>query len=106
MPRLLLKGCSALVAAGLLLQPLAFSAARAADRSRPVVTGQPDPNQDTAPYYSDPAADPRLSNEEVIELLRRRVKYVFVLFQENRSFDHHLGALGFDGGYPSAKGID
>ena len=93
MSRLLLKGCSALVAASLLLQPFALSSARAADRPRPVVTGQPDFNQDTAPFYSDPAAEPRLSNEETIELLRRRVRYVFVLFQENRSFDHYFGTF-------------
>ncbi len=93
MPRLLLKGCSALVAAGLLLQPFAWSAARAADRQRPIVTGQPDPNQDVAPFYSDPAAETRPSNEELIELLRKRVKYVFVLFQENRSFDHYFGTF-------------
>ena len=92
MPRLLLKGCSALVAAGLLVPP-AFSAARAAERARPVVTGQPDPRGDVAPFYSDPAAEPRLSNEELTELLRRRVKYVFVLFQENRSFDHYFGTF-------------
>ncbi len=93
MPRLLLKGCSASLAAGLLLQPFAFSAARAADRARPVVTGQPDPVGEVAPFYSDPAAEPRVSNEELIELLRRRVKYVFVLFQENRSFDHYFGTF-------------
>ena len=93
MPRLLLKGCSALVAAGLLLQPFAWSAARAADRPRPIVTGQPDPNGDVAPFYSDPAAEARPSNEELVELLRKRVKYVFVLFQENRSFDHYFGTF-------------
>ncbi len=93
MPRLLLKGCSALAAAGLLLQPFAWSAARAADRPRPIVTGQPEPNGDVAPFYSDPAAEQRPSNEELIELLRKRVKYVFVLFQENRSFDHYFGTF-------------
>ncbi len=34
-----------------------------------------------------------------IALLRQKVKYVFVLFQENRSFDHYFGT------YPGANGI-
>lgn len=98
MPRLLLQNCSALVAASLLFQPFAVRAARAADAPRPLVTGQPDPNDDVAPHYSDPAAGPQLSDREMIELLRRRVKYVFVLFQENRSFDHYFGTFrGADG---------
>jgi len=93
MPRSFLKGCSALVAASLLVQPFLVSAARAANPLRAIVTGQPDPNQDVAPFYSDPAADLRLPNEELVELLRRRVRYVFVLFQENRSFDHYFGTF-------------
>jgi len=90
MQRLLLNGCSTLVAAGLILQPLVVSTARAATG---IVTGQPDPNAEVAPYYSDPAADPQLSDAQLIDLLRRRVKYVFVLFQENRSFDHYFGTF-------------
>lgn len=88
MKRLLLQGCSALAAAGLVLQPaLAVAAAP------PVVTGQPAPNPDVAAYYNDPAADPALTDAQVISLLRHRVRYVFVLFQENRSFDHYFGAF-------------
>jgi len=93
MSRLLLKACSALVASGLILQPIVISTTRAANGPRSIVTAQPDPHFEAAPYYSDPAAEPRLSNEELIELLRRRVKYVFVLFQENRSFDHYFGTF-------------
>ena len=90
MKRLLLQGCSALVAAGLVLQPALAVAATAAS---PVVTGQPAPNSDVAAYYNDPAADPALTDAQVISLLRHRVKYVFVLFQENRSFDHYFGTF-------------
>ncbi len=87
MKRLLLQGCSALVAAGLVLQPALAVAAS------PVVTGQPAPNSDVAAYYNDPAADPALTDAQLISLLRHRVKYVFVLFQENRSFDHYFGTF-------------
>ncbi len=89
MKRLLLQGCSALVAAGLVLQPVLAVAAS----TTPVVTGQPAPNADVAPYYNDPTLDPALTNAQLISLLRHRVKYVFVLFQENESFDHYFGTL-------------
>ncbi len=96
MHRWLLKGCSAIVSTGLVLQPLVISTAHAADIDPSLMSGavgQPNPNSDVLPHYSDPAIDPRLSNEELIELVRHRVKYVFVLFQENRSFDHYFGTF-------------
>ncbi len=45
--------------------------------------------------------DPKkaLSHEEKLALLRQEVKYVFVLFQENRSFDFYFGS------YPGADGL-
>jgi phospholipase C len=47
--------------------------------------------------YSD--RDDRRSLEEKIELLRGKVKYVFVIFHENESFDHYFGT------YPGANGL-
>jgi phospholipase C len=41
----------------------------------------------------------RLSLQEKIELLRQKVKYVFVIFHENESFDHYFGT------YPGANGL-
>ena len=40
-----------------------------------------------------------LSLQEKIDLLRKKVKYVFVIFHENESFDHFFGA------YPGANGL-
>jgi len=40
-----------------------------------------------------------LSQLEKIELLRHKVKYVFVIFHENESFDHYFGT------YPGANGL-
>ena len=40
-----------------------------------------------------------LSLREKIELLRKKVKYVFVIFHENESFDHFFGT------YPGANGL-
>ncbi len=42
---------------------------------------------------------PRLSHAAKLALLRRHIKYVFVLFQENRSFDFYFGS------YPGADGL-
>jgi len=42
---------------------------------------------------------PYLSHDQKLELLRKRIKYVFVLFQENRSFDFYFGT------YPGARGL-
>ncbi|HUO74219.1 MAG TPA: alkaline phosphatase family protein [Solirubrobacteraceae bacterium] len=47
----------------------------------------------------EPGRQHSLRLHEKIELLRRKVKYVFVLFQENRSFDHYFGT------YPGANGL-
>src|SRR5208337_905384 len=42
---------------------------------------------------------PYLSHDQKLELLRKHIKYVFVLFQENRSFDFYFGT------YPGARGL-
>ena len=74
------------------------SPAIAADR--PIVTAQP-PSQDVevARYVVDPAKEPALSKEDLVKLLRQHVKYVFVLFNENESFDHEYGT------FPGANGL-
>ena len=60
-----------------------------------------------APYFvSD--QDPRWSSAEWskddIEALRKKVKYVFVIFNENRSFDHEYGTFpGVNGLYSDGK---
>ncbi len=48
-------------------------------------------------------AEPNLSTADKILLLRKKVKYVFVLFQENRAFDHYFGTFpGATGLFPAA----
>jgi len=42
---------------------------------------------------------PALTHDQKLELLRKKIKYVFVLFQENRSFDFYFGT------YPGANGL-
>ena len=50
-------------------------------------------------YQIAPAREPHLSPQQVTQLLRKKIKYVFVLYQENRSFDSYFGS------YPGADGI-
>lgn len=40
-----------------------------------------------------------LTNQQMIDLVKKRIKYVFVLYQENRSFDSYFGT------FPGAKGL-
>jgi phospholipase C len=102
MTRRILKACTAWVAAAALMQPVLASAAVVStgggspppsSGTLPLVTAQPAPNADVAPFFHDPASDPQLTDKQIINLLRHRVKYVFVLFQENRSFDHYFGSF-------------
>ncbi|HEX4767105.1 MAG TPA: alkaline phosphatase family protein [Lichenihabitans sp.] len=60
---------------------------------------QPDPGADIAPYVVDPARDPQVSRDAMIAALRKKVKYVFVVFNENHSFDNEFGT------FPGANGL-
>src|SRR5580700_5018000 len=98
----MLRGATALALVAGFLHP-AFAAAQ----SRPLVTTQPDPSADVAPYFvadTDPRwTDAQWSSQE-IEKLRQKVKYVFVIFNENRSFDHEYGTFpGVNGLYSDGK---
>ena len=50
-------------------------------------------------HVIEPTKEPAISPEEKLRLIRSRIKYVFVLFQENRSFDFYFGS------YPGADGL-
>src|SRR5271169_520888 len=66
----------------------------------PRVTAQPDPTPAVAPYVIDPAKDAPLTNDEMAALARAKIKYVFVIFNENHSFDNEYGTFpGVDGLY-------
>ena len=65
----------------------------------PEVTIAPRSSAAVSAQIIDPAQEPALSQAEKWQLIRQRIKYVFVLFQENRSFDFYFGT------YPGADGI-
>ena len=87
--------CASLAAITTLLQPInAF----AGQNARVVEIG-PRSSEMVAQHTLDLEKEATLSKAQKLRLLREKVKYVFVLFQENRSFDFHFGT------YPGAKGV-
>jgi phospholipase C len=50
-------------------------------------------------YVIQPSSEATLTHAQKLALLQQKIKYVFVLFQENRSFDFYFGS------YPGANGI-
>jgi phospholipase C len=83
-------GCAYLAAAALVLQPSGL--VRAQDG--------PANQRDLVNKYSIPDdQEPHLSQATMVELLQKKVKYVFVFYQENRSFDSYFGT------FPGAEGL-
>jgi len=65
-----------------------------------LVAAQPSPGLDIAPYLnSSGTGDPHLSQAELEKLLRDQIRYVFVIFNENHSFDNEFGT------FPGVNGI-
>jgi phospholipase C len=65
----------------------------------PNVTVQPNVGSDVKSYFIDPSKDPRMSQKAIQALLREKIKYVFVIFNENHSFDNEFGT------FPGVNGI-
>jgi phospholipase C len=65
--------------------------------ARPLLQNAPPSGPEPTSYTL--AREPFLSHSQKLDLLRRHIKYVFVLFQENRSFDFYFGS------YPGALGL-
>jgi phospholipase C len=63
------------------------------------VTIAPRSSAAVSAHVIERAKEPAISQEEKLRLIRSRIKYVFVLFQENRSFDFYFGS------YPGADGL-
>ncbi len=98
--RRLLNATTKLVTVASLLNPLALAPAlAAATPSEPAVTLATSTGTAGAAQAANIANQGSLSVQDKIALLRQKVKYVFVLFQENRSFDHYFGT------YPGANGL-
>jgi len=94
---------ASLLAAALTMQPFPALAENpksdgAADQKK-VVEIAPRSGAEVARYTRSLASAPTLTHAQKLALLKKNIKYVFVLFQENRSFDFHFGT------YPGARGL-
>ncbi|MEH2163500.1 MAG: alkaline phosphatase family protein [Nostoc sp.] len=68
------------------------------------ITTQPDATPDVAQYLNDPDKEPKLPPQLLTKLLQERIKYVFVIFNENHSFDNEYGTLpGVNGLYSDGQ---
>lgn len=63
------------------------------------VTIQPSATPDVTPYINLPAQEPNLTKPQITQLLQQKIKYVFVIFNENQSFDNEYGT------FPGVNGI-
>ncbi len=97
------SSCASLLAAAMLMQPgTALAQDPKDDQSvdqKKVVEIAPKSSDAVQRHTMRVEDAPYLSHEEKLELLRKKIKYVFVLFQENRSFDFYFGT------YPGARGL-
>ena len=91
-----LRASTALLAvAGLLHAPGAFAQTAPADAA---MTVMPDSSRFVKQFVSVPSLAPILTPAQKHALLKQHIKHVFVLFQENRSFDQYFGTFpGVDG---------
>ncbi|MEH1843733.1 MAG: alkaline phosphatase family protein [Nostoc sp.] len=68
------------------------------------VTTQPNVTPDVTRYLNDPHKEPKLPPKVLTKLLHERIKYVFVIFNENHSFDNEYGTLpGVNGLYSDGQ---
>ena len=93
-----------LVAASLLqpsFLPVALAGTASADQRAkiPAVTAQPDAGPELAQYFQDPLKERAPSQKELVRQLRQKIKYVFVIFNENHSFDNEFGT------FPGVNGL-
>jgi len=99
------RGATALAAVLGLLQPALLGAAAA--QTLPLVTMQPDAGADVAPYSSgdnEHRWGGHDHDDDLVRQLREKVKYVFVIFNENHSFDNEYGTFpGVNGVYSDGQ---
>ena len=108
------KSClSAVSIASMLLSPViqpAFANSQDGDeRGRyedSIVTAQPlnSAGMDIRQYLYDTDREPHMSREALVKMLQKKIKYVFVIFNENHSFDNEFGTFpGVNGLYSDGQ---
>ncbi len=97
-----IRTCAALIAVGAIGLGVCVAQEKVALSD---VTIAPKSSAAVMAHVIDPAKEPAISQDEKLRLIRSKIKYVFVLFQENRSFDFYFGSYpGADGLYAGADG--
>ena len=95
--------CGPLMVAALVLQPVASiaqdSVANEIGSEKKLVEIAPRSSNEVALHTLSVESSPVLTHAQKLALLQKHIKYVFVLFQENRSFDFYFGT------YPGARGL-
>lgn len=98
-----LPGRWAAGAAGLLIVATAGALIGPPNSASQDLTGVGDPA--IPPVVVSPASEPHFDRAQLLRLLRQRVKYLFVIYQENRSFDSYFATFpGADGLYSQPVG--
>ena len=94
-------GCAALMISACVLEPFAALAQQASEPSTGAeqLTIAPKSGPEVARHMLRVEDAPQLSHAQKLALLQKKIKYVFVLFQENRSFDFYFGS------YPGANNL-
>jgi len=68
------------------------------------VTVQPPGGPEATAFLDEPADDPKIPAAMLQDLLRKKISYVFVIFNENRSFDSEYGTFpGVNGLYSDGR---
>ena len=85
--------------------PMAGNGAIYAQEAASVTAQPPAGDKLVGRYFIDPASDPQLDGGRMTSLIREKIKYVFVIYNENQSFDHEYGTFpGANGIYADARG--
>ena len=90
------KGCASLAMLAM-LQPGLAQAQNASNDA--MVSIAPKSSDAVQNYVVTTVQEAKLSDAQKLALIQKNIKYVFVLFQENRSFDFYFGT------YPGADGL-
>ncbi len=91
--------CAAVTSFGLLQPSFVFAA------ETPGLHLQPRSSVLVASHVIQPGTEPVLTHAAKLALLQQDIKYVFVLFQENRSFDFYFGTFPGAEGFFSGNGV-
>jgi phospholipase C len=85
------------------IAPIAFAGSSNTNKTS-VVTTQPGVLPDISQYVNNPSKEPKLPPKVLAKLLRDKIKYVFVIFNENHSFDNEYGTFpGVNGLYSDGQ---